>query len=164
MTWYYLSVTLHVLAAMLWLGGMMFLAAVGAPVLRQVDSVSLRAELFKKLGTRFRTVGWAAIAVLLVTGVTNLWLRGFLRADVILTPHFWAAPFGRMLLLKLLAVLAMLVIQAMHDFRHGPHASRLLPGSPEALRFRQRAARFARVNALIGIVLVYFAVRLARGG
>ena len=164
MTWYYLSVTLHVLAALLWLGGMMFLAAVGAPVLRQVDSAVLRAELFRKLGVQFRAVGWAAIVVLLVTGVSNLWLRGWLRSDVILTRGFWLAPFGRMLLFKLVAVFLMLIIQATHDFRQGPRASQTVPGSPAALRFRRRAALLARVNALIGVALIYFAVRLARGG
>ena len=33
---YYLSVTLHLLAALSWLGGIFFLALVGAPVLRAV--------------------------------------------------------------------------------------------------------------------------------
>jgi len=40
---YYLNVTIHVLAAMVWLGGMLFFAAVGAPVLRKVESPQLRA-------------------------------------------------------------------------------------------------------------------------
>lgn len=164
MTAYHVSVTIHVLAAMLWLGGMLFLAVVGAPVLRQVDSASLRAELFRNLGERFRVVGWAAIAVLLITGVTNLWLRGWLHADVILARTFWTEPFGRMLLLKLAVVAMMLVLQATHDLRHGPRASRALPGSPAALRIRRRAVFYARVNALLGIVLIYVAVRLARGG
>jgi uncharacterized membrane protein len=33
---YYVNVTIHVLAAMLWLGGMFFLGVVGAPVLRAI--------------------------------------------------------------------------------------------------------------------------------
>jgi uncharacterized membrane protein len=76
MSWYFVSVTIHVLAAMLWLGGLLFLAAVGAPVLRRVEPASLRAELFERLGTQFRNVGWVAIAVLVVTGVANLYFRG----------------------------------------------------------------------------------------
>src|SRR5689334_7333788 len=59
---YLLNVTLHVLAAMLWLGGMLSLALVGAPVLRQVDPPALRAELFTRIGRRLRGVGWGAIA------------------------------------------------------------------------------------------------------
>ena len=75
MTLYHLSVTLHVLAAMLWLGGMLFLAAVGAPVLRQVEPPALRAQLFRTLGQQFRTVGWIAILTLVVTGVGNLYFK-----------------------------------------------------------------------------------------
>ena len=39
---YYASVSVHVLAAMLWLGGMFSLAVVGAPVLRRVEPPALR--------------------------------------------------------------------------------------------------------------------------
>lgn len=52
---------------MLWLGGMFFLGVVGAPVLRSVQPDSPRAELLRRLGERFRSVGWVAIAILLVT-------------------------------------------------------------------------------------------------
>lgn len=37
MSWYYLNVTVHLLAALFWLGGMMFLGLVGARVLRTVS-------------------------------------------------------------------------------------------------------------------------------
>jgi putative copper export protein len=161
-TLYHLSVTLHVLAALLWLGGMLFLAAVGAPVLRHVEPAAMRAQLFRRLGEQFRLVGWIAIGTLVVTGITNLYFRGWL--GLLDDRVFWGTPFGRMLLFKLVAVTLMLGIQAIHDFRDGPRASRTEPGSPEALRFRKRAAQFARLNAVLGIVLVYIAVRLARGG
>lgn len=161
---YYLVVTLHVLAALLWLGGMLFLAAVGAPVLRGVSDPTVRQELFRRLGSRFRAVGWASIGVLLVTGLANLHLRGVLSVEVMGSAAFWTTPFGRALGWKLALVGVMLSIQAVHDFIHGPRASRLRPGSPEALGMRRWAAWMARVNALVGVLLVYVAVRLARGG
>src|SRR5512145_1455802 len=141
---------------------MLFLAAVGAPVLRHVEPAAMRAQLFRRLGEQFRLVGWIAIGTLVVTGVTNLYFRGWL--GLLDDRAFWSTPFGRMLLFKLVAVFLMLTIQAVHDFRDGPRASRTEPGSPEALRFRKRAAQFARLNAVLGILLVYIAVRLARGG
>lgn len=161
---YWVVVTLHVLAALLWLGGMFFLAVVGAPVLRAVEDPALRRDLFQALGRHFRTAGWAAIAVLLVTGVLNLQMRGVLRAEVLLDGAFWATPWGTALGWKLAAVAVMLTIQAIHDFLHGPAASRSEPGSPEALAMRRKAALLARVNAVVGLLLVYVAVRLARGG
>lgn len=149
---------------MLWLGGMFFLAAVGAPVLRRVEPAYLRAELFRDIGARFRAVGWVAVGILLATGVLNLRLRGLLDADTLADASFWSRPYGRALAWKLALVAAMVSISAVHDFVLGPRASRLAPGTPEALAARRRAAWLARFNAALGVTLVAVAVRLARGG
>lgn len=161
---YYVNVTIHLLAAMLWLGGMFFLAAVGAPVLRKVEPPSLRAELFRRLGEQFRRVGWSAIGVLLITGVVNLYFRGLLRTEVWTSPAFWGTSLGVALAWKLTAVVVMIGISAFHDFIAGPAAMRLEPGSPESVAARRRASWMARMNAGVGVVLVIAAVRLARGG
>jgi putative copper resistance protein D len=163
-TLYFLNVTLHVLAAMLWLGGMLFLAVVGAPVLRAVEPPALRARIFSDLGRRFRAAGWAAIAVLVVTGVLNLHFRGLLRGDAMGSAAFWTTRYGRTLAWKLAAVGTMVAIGAVHDFLVGPASARLPAGTPAALRMRARAAWLARLNAAVGVVLVAAAVRLARGG
>ena len=164
MSGYYFSVTLHVLAALFWLGGMFFLAAVGAPVLRRIEPPALRAELFRSLGLAFRRVGWVAIAVLVGTGVLNLQLRGLLTIEVWTNSEFWSLPYGRALLVKLVTVVLMIVLSAVHDFGLGPAAARAQVGSPAALALRRRSAWIARVNALLGLILVVAAVRLARGG
>jgi putative copper export protein len=162
---YFASVTLHVLAAMLWLGGMFFLGIVGAPALRRIEPPELRQRLFYTLGIRFRTTGWWAIAVLLVSGVVNLHLRGWLAWDGVLGSRaFWATPTGHALGWKLAMVVIMLVVSAVHDFVLGPRSGRAIPGSPEALSLRSRTAWVARINALAGVILVIAAVRLARGG
>jgi copper resistance protein D len=161
---YLANVTVHVLAALLWLGGMFFLAAVGAPVLRKVEPAALRAQLFNQLGRQFRTVGWIAIAVLIATGLVNLQIIGLLRWERLSDPALWASPYGTALAWKLAAVTVMVSASAFHDFVHGPAAARLVPGSPAAVKARSRAAWMARVNALVGIVLVIAAVRLSRGG
>jgi uncharacterized membrane protein len=162
---YLASVTLHVLAAMLWLGGMFFLGVVGAPALRSIEPPELRQRLFYTLGVRFRTTGWWAIAVLLVTGVSNLYFRGWLAWDGVLGSRaFWATAAGHALAWKLAMVTVMLGVSAVHDFILGPRSGHARPGSPEALALRSRAAWAARINALAGVVLVIAAVRLARGG
>ena len=162
---YWLSVTLHVLAAFVWLGGMLFLGAVGAPVLRDVEPPALRQRLFQALGERFRTVGWAMIATLVVTGVANMHFRGLLRWDGVLgSAAFWRTGLGTALAWKLATVAFMLVASAVHDFALGPRAGRAVAGSPEAIALRRRAAWLARVNAVVGVGLVIAAVRVARGG
>jgi copper resistance protein D len=162
---YYTNVTIHVLAAMLWLGGMFFLGVVGAPVLRAIEPPALRQRLFQQLGLRFRTVGWWAIGVLVVTGVINLQYRGWLHWSGVLGEiEFWRTATGHALAFKLLAVAAMLAVSATHDFVLGPMAGRAHPGSPDAVALRKRAALLARWNAMLGIVVVIAAVHLARGG
>lgn len=164
MSLYLFNVTLHVFAALLWLGGMFFVAAVGAPVLRRVEDPAVRRDLFQALGVQFRRVGWAAIAVLLVTGVANLEFRGVLRMETLTSAAFWGSRWGVALAWKVGAVTVMLLVQGLHDFVLGPASSRATPGSPEALRLRRWSAWSARVNALLGVVVVVVAVRLARGG
>ena len=162
---YYVNVTIHVLAAMLWLGGIFFFGIVGAPVLRAIEPPPLRQLLFRELGSRFRRVGWSAIGVLIVTGVINLHYRGWLHWQGALgSLAFWRTNDGRALAAKLTAVALMVSISATHDFIHGPRAGRATPGSPASVTFRKRAALLARINALLGVLLVAAAVRLARGG
>jgi copper resistance protein D len=161
---YWVSVTMHVLAALLWLGGMFFLALVGAPALRTLDP-ALRQRLFRDLGSRFRKVGWVSLAVLIVTGMLNLYYRGWLHWEGALgDATFWRTATGAALAWKLGAVAAMLVVQGIHDFALGPASSRAIAGSTEALLLRRRAALLARASALLGLVIVIAAVRLARGG
>jgi copper resistance protein D len=162
---YYASVTLHVLAAMLWLGGIFFLGVIAVPVFRSIEPPALRQRLFQALGRRFRRIGWWTIATLIVTGVVNLHYRGWLHWDGVLGSRaFWHTGVGHALGIKLLAVLMMLTMSGLHDFVHGPRAGRAMPGSPEALNMRRMAAQLARANALAVLVLVIAAVRLARGG
>ena len=66
----------------------------------------------------------------------------------------WTIPVSR----------AMLAFSAVHDFVLGPAAGRAEAGSNAAIVLRRKAALNARLTALLGLALVYVAVRLARGG
>ena len=161
---YYVSVTIHVLAAMLWLGGMFFLGVVGAPLLRGLEPI-LRQQVFQQLGQRFRLVGWAAILVLIGTGAANLYYRGWLHWDGVLgDAAFWRTPTGIVLSAKLAGVAVMIVVSALHDFVFGPLAGNAEPGSRQSASLRRWAALLARINAMAGIIVVAAAVLLVRGG
>ena len=110
-TSYYVVVTVHVLAALLWLGGMFFLGVVGAPVLRAIEPAALRQRLFHDLGSRFRRAGWIAIAVLVTTGVIMLRARGLLHwSGVLGSAAFWRTSLGFVLGAKLATVVTMIVV------------------------------------------------------
>lgn len=155
---YLAAVSTHLLAAVIWLGGMFFLALVGAPVLRRVERADLRRALFEGMGRRFRVVGWSAIALLVVSGVLLVHLRGWLGPA--LDGSLWGTPVGRLLAWKLAAVGAMLALTAVHDLLLEPRAA---ADEAAALRLRRRSAAFARGAALLGLLVLFYGVRLARG-
>ena len=163
MSLYYVNVTIHVLAAFIWLGGLLFLGLVGAPALRSVEPASLRADIFKRIGLQFRPVGWTAIAILIATGIVNLHYRGLLTWAVLGDGQFWGSAYGLALAWKILSVVGLVAGSAVHDFVLGPAASRAASDSPEALRYRRQASWVARANALFAIILLLAAVRLTRG-
>lgn len=159
---YSLTVTVHLLATLFWLGGAFFLGIVGAPALRGLDP-PLRSRLFREIGVRFRTSGWVAIIVLIITGVLNLHFRGLLGLALHGGSDFWLSPTGRMLAWKLGLVAAMISLAAIHDFWLGPLAGRLPAESVEHRRLRAWVAWMGRANAILGVLLVYVATRLVRG-
>jgi uncharacterized membrane protein len=136
---------LHVLAAIIWIGGMLFIALVLVPVARRLEDPALRTRLIHQVGLRFRTVGWLALGVLGLTGLVNLWLApGLLHS-----PRFhW----------KLGLVGLALVLAALHDFVLGPRAGR--PGAAPSTRLR--ASWIARINVLVVLVIVGLGLSLFR--
>ncbi len=162
---YVFSVFLHIVAAVAWIGGMIFLVFVLMPALRRLSDRGLRARLIRETGVRFRLVGWSCLLVLVITGYVNLASRG-MGWDVLSEPAFWQAGFGATLAWKLSLVAVILVISASHDFIVGPRAGRArreVPGSWEERRWRLVAIWFGRMNLLLAVIVVALGVMLARG-
>jgi copper resistance protein D len=134
----------HVLAAITWIGGMLFVALVLVPVTRREDP-ALRARLFHAVGVRFRTVGWIAVGLLVATGLGNLWLR----------PYLWASPRLRW---KLGLVALALILAILHDFVLGPRSG--APGADPSVRIS--ASWLARINVLVVLVIVLLGLSLVR--
>ena len=134
---------LHVLAAMTWIGGMLFISLVLAPVVRGLPDPAARARLVHEIGVRFRMVGWIALSLLLASGLANLWVRPYLL-DV---PRFHV---------KLGLVVLALALSAVHDFVVGPRAG--APGADPAIR--RRASWLARMNVIIVLAIVALGLAL----
>lgn len=131
---------IHVLAAVTWLGGMLFIALVLVPVSRRVPDPRLRVDLISQTGKRFRAVGWIALGLLVVTGILILSRR----------PWLLRAPAFQ---LKAVLVVLGLGLSALHDFVLGPRASGLPPADTAP---RRRVTWLARINMLLvlGVVLL----------
>lgn len=164
-TWYVVSVWLHIVAASLWVGGMLFLVLVLVPALRRLADRRMAVQLIRDTGRQFRTVGWVTLAVLVVTGTTNLLARG-MGWEILRSGAFWCSSFGAVLAFKLGVVVLILGLSAVHDFRVGPRASEALrvnPADPAALRLRALATWFGRLNLVLALVVVACGVMLVRG-
>jgi putative copper export protein len=89
-SWTTLRLFLHVLAATVWVGGQLTLAAL-VPGLRQVSPEAPRV-----VARRFNRIAWVAFGVLVATGIWNI---------VAIRPD-WSSPYGTTLVVKLSVVAA----------------------------------------------------------
>ncbi len=164
MSLYLVSVWLHLLAAIAWIGGMLFMSLVLIPVMRQRGDSQLAASLIGPVGRRFRSMSWLLLAVLVLTGLVNASYRGVALSSYV-DPQFWAGRFGSLLAVKLLVFVAMLGLSVAHDFFIGPRARTVAAGESnpsEAEVYRRWATRLGRLNLALGLIIVAIAVALAR--
>ena len=163
-TLYLLSVFLHIVAAIIWVGGIAFLVLVLVPWLRR-NGKSMAPSFLRDTGLRFRKVGWHCFAVLVLTGSFNLWVRG-VSWKSFLDPQWRSSPFGHAVLAKLALFAAILSVSLVHDFMVGPQATRaLLAGAPPSYvnGLRTKATVLGRLNGLLALAIVLAAVVLVRG-
>ena len=107
----------HLLAASVWLGGTVVLVFVGVPAIRALEGEA-RATALRKLGRRWRPLGWSAMGVAILSG---LWLTdrhgGFNHAAM----H---SGFDRWLIVKSVLVVLLCIGALFHDFVLGPRLQR----------------------------------------
>ncbi len=154
-----LVVWFHLLAAVSWIGGMVFLSLVLVPALKRESAPSQRAALFRTIAVRFRAVVWCSFAVLVVTGPALLALRGL----SLLEPSRWPAA----LTAKVSLVLLLLALTGAHDFVVGPRASRIQQ-QPESDRTEidrlliTWSPWLARLSLVLALGILLLAVALVR--
>lgn len=150
---------LHLFAAVLWIGGMLFLSLTLVPVLRQDLFASSCRPFFKAVALRFRRLVWMCILLLLVTG--PLLLSRHVASP--LAPTTWPPVVQA----KLALVFLLLLLTAVHDLFLGPRVGRIL-GVPEERRSdRDRrlvgSSRWVpRLSLLLALGILLCAVTLAR--
>lgn len=115
---YFISVFLHILAAAVWIGGMIFLAAVLLPSIKKHPE---KAILIHSVGLKFRTVGWIVLTLLLVTGLLNTHLRQIEFSWEGLS----GSRFGQLISFKLVIFAVTAIISIAHDFYIGTKATHI---------------------------------------
>ena len=154
-----LLVWLHMLAAVSWIGGMIFLSLVLAPLVRSRKAAPEFMALFRSAARRFRFVVWGAIAVLLLTGPPLLHQRGI----PITNPSGWPM----ILSVKLGLVAILLFVTITHDLIIGPRVGRILQLPTERRTSSDHAMVawspwIARCSLLLTLAVLLAAVMLVR--
>ncbi len=152
-------VWLHLLAAIIWIGGMVFLSAVLGPVLKREPFAGQRSALIRAVGQRLRFLVWVSILILLTTGIMLL----SMRVPSLVGTVGWPAVAR----LKIVLVLVVILLTALHDFWLGPVIGRVKSQPPATLTRMEQAwislaPWFPRVGLLLAIGIVFLGVALAR--
>lgn len=162
---YLLSVWMHILAAVAWVGGTIFLVIVLVPAIRRPEFGGIAPALIRSMALRFRWVGWVCFCIFVVTGLLNLVARG-IGFKELQEPAFWQGSFGRTLAIKLLLVAAILSISAFHDFSLGPRAAAVWEAQRDSagtLRLRRQAMQLGRLNLVLALAVILLGIMLVRG-
>jgi putative copper export protein len=153
--------TLHIASAAIWVGGLIVLCVLRRPLLSGAargDPVCV-AETARRL-SRLATL---ALIVVVVTGTYNA------TVQIDHVSALWETGYGRLLMLKLAAVLAMIALGAVNRLqglarlqacaRRSPKAADLNHGAPPAVRRFWRIGAFEAILALGVLILTTLITR-----
>ena len=153
---------LHILAVTVWVGPqfMMFVAAI--PAVRTIEDRQVRAKVMRTIVTRFGWLAWAAMAVIIVTGISNFFQVQNETSLNIASPDVrWFHWFSG----KMSLVVIMMVLTAVHTFVIGPRQLALSEQTDvdetEAARLRRASMIISGSALLLSIVVILFAMILS---
>lgn len=164
---YEISVWIHILMAAIWVGGLIYTAAIAVPFAVSRGGEE-RQRILRGLGRRFRRIGWAAIIVLIITGLGNLLLRPspvrlyqLFNGEAFDTQRVYE-PIATWLPWKLILIAVMVGLMLYHDIT-STRAARQHEGDRESAPGNRGGSMAAALATLLAIAILYVSVRLVRG-
>lgn len=156
-----LSLSLHIVALALWVGGMAFFLIVFAPAAQNLQPGD-GVKVLNHGRARFEALSWVGIGLLVVTGILNVVAR-------VQTAHL-SEYYMAILSVKLLLFLAMFVHHALQVFKYGPKIAALTNQPmvaaepwPEPLRFVwTKWFKLLKFNATLGPIAMLCGLALAQ--
>ncbi len=154
---------LHILAVTVWVGPQFFLFIAALPAIRTIEDRQTRARVMRIIVTRFGWLAWAAMLVIVLSGISNLFQVG---AD---TPLNWASAndfrYGRIFAEKMVFVGIAVVLTAVHTFVVGPRqlalAEQMEADPAEASRLRRISIAISSVALLASVLAIFMGALLA---
>lgn len=150
---------LHLIAATVWIGGILFLSLVLVPVLRAQSQQTFAQTFFRMAAQRFKLYARMSMIVLIFTGLFLLHQRSLFSLPI--------ADWPSILLIKLSLVALLIALSLFHEIVIGPRV-KLIRKTPEAHRMphQQRLLWISpwinRTTVLLSLGILYVAVLLAQ--
>lgn len=138
----YFITWIHLLAAVSWIGGLIFSQLVLTPAVRNAASNPAAQEVVRLSGQRFRTLAWASLITLILTGSYQLLNEsGSARIET---------AWGVVLMLKLFLFVIAFGLILIHDFIMDPYA----PVSKPSLNVPASVPASSRADTVQKAILV----------
>lgn len=151
----------HIVAVTVWIGPQFFMFLVTVPAVRVIEDPAVRLQVMRVIVTRFGWLAWAAMAVIVLTGVSNLFQEANEFDYVWDTEYRYFQIFST----KMVLVGLMVILTAVHTFVIGPKQLRLMEemrgDSTEAAGLRRVSIIVSSLTLLISIAVVYAGALLA---
>jgi uncharacterized membrane protein len=146
---------LHLLGAMVWIGGLCFQLLVVPAVLRHMPSAVEQLRSWLSFDIRFRPVMWPAAGLVLLTGLYNV--MNLLYAT--LAGGSLSSEFVQRLSIKLLLVVLMLLLHAVQRFAVHPRlVTGLIQLPADTLVLPGELVKLQRLSQLLSMLIVAVAV------
>jgi uncharacterized membrane protein len=154
---------LHILAVAVWVGPQFFLFIAALPAIRTIEDRQTRARVMRIIVTRFGWLAWAAMLVIVLSGISNLFQVG---GD---TPLSWATAndfrYGRIFAEKMVFVGIAVALTAGHTFVVGPRqlalAEHIEADPAETGRLRRISIVISSIALLASVLAIFLGALLA---
>ena len=150
MTTSLVSVWLHLLGVVTWIGGLVYQSHVLVPAARR-DGAAPVTQMLR----RGRLLTWTAIALVVLTGLYNVTLLGPLERVL-------QSGAALLLSLKLMLVLAAVAVAGQRDFAQVPRLARAVAAGEDPRPALAAIAWMDRVVLLLALVIVYLGLAVSR--
>ncbi|KAB2879297.1 CopD family protein [bacterium] len=160
---YFISVTIHILFAAIWFGGSVLVILLYQHESKSINYFRSDSSNNYSMIQAFRKLSWVCFFLLFVTGLYNLFVRGYSWYDLF-SSEFWVGYFGETLLVKLVLFAWVLTSAIVNDYLlRNLIAGKLYIKTEETIRLFQRSLFLLRANLVLGFCILICAVMLVRG-
>ena len=159
---------IHIIAAVIWIGGNLVLAMVIVPYFHQNLPPVQRIKLLTQIGKRFEPIVWGCVGVLFFTGIVNIFNAIGFDAS---TSSELVSAFMRTLFIKLMLFVVLLILTALHSFVFGPKLASAIENlddsldelPPDVTPIRKQMSIVSSLMGVVSLLILLAAVALGMG-